>query len=71
MAATIASVRSSPTAGFMTVISVEPVPDNSPSPFTIKPLADTDMTVVMAPDTQELSNIAADTLPSVMVTHLP
>ncbi len=58
------------TAGYATVISVEPVPDNSPAPFTIKPLADMDMEVVMAPDTQTMENIATTTLPSVTVTHL-
>jgi len=56
--------------GYVTVISVEPVPDNSAAPFTIKPLADMDMEVVMAPETQTLENIAAGTLPSVTVTHL-
>ena len=51
------------TGGYMAVISVEPVPDNSPAPFTIKPLADMSIEDVMAPMTQPMSNIASDTLP--------
>ena len=52
------------TSGTMAVISVEPVPDNSPMPFTIKPLADMDVQDTMAPATQSMNNIAAMTVPS-------
>lgn len=52
------------TGGYAAVISVEPVPDNSPAPFVIKPLMDGDITSVMAPATQTMMNIAADTIPS-------
>jgi len=52
------------TGGYMAVISVEPVPDNSPMPFAIKPLADMDLEDVMAPMTQSMNNIAADTVPA-------
>ena len=52
------------TSGYMAVISVEPVPDNSPAPFLIKPLADSSIEDLMAPGTQSMDNIAATTLPS-------
>lgn len=55
-------------SGHMAVISVEPVPDDSPMPFVIKPLLDDTIEDVMAPDTQSMNNIAADTLPSGSVT---
>lgn len=58
------------TTGHMAVISVEPVPDNSPAPFTIKPLADSDVEDIMAPATQSMMNIAAGTFPTVTVTHV-
>ncbi len=52
------------TDGYMAVISVEPVPDNSPAPFTIKPLADMSIEDIMPLMTQSMRNIASDTLPS-------
>lgn len=54
--------------GHMAVISVEPVPDDSPAPFVIKPLADMAIEDLMAPMTQSMGNIAADTIPSGSVT---
>jgi len=51
------------TDGYMAVISVEPVPDNSPAPFPIKPLADMSIDDVMAPMTLGMDNIVADNLP--------
>ena len=55
-------------SGFAAVISVEPVPDNSPAPFAIKPLMDMSIEDVMAPTTQSMANIASDTVPSGSVT---
>ncbi|GAB5546730.1 MAG: hypothetical protein SangKO_064900 [Sandaracinaceae bacterium] len=52
------------TGGYAAVISVEPVPDDSPMPFVIKPLVDMTIEDVMAPDTQEMANAAASNLPS-------
>jgi len=52
------------TGGYAAVISVEPVPDDSPMPFVIKPLVDMSIDDVMAPDTQEMANAAASNLPS-------
>jgi hypothetical protein len=52
------------TDGHAAVISVEPVPDDSPMPFAIKPLTDMTVESVMAPSTQAMSNTAADTVPS-------
>lgn len=52
------------TGGYAAVISVEPVPDDSPMPFVIKPLVDMTIDDVMAPDTQEMANAAASNLPS-------
>lgn len=56
------------TGGYAAVISVEPVPDDSPMPFVIKPLVDMTIDDVMAPDTQEMANAAASNLPSGSVT---
>jgi len=56
------------TGGYAAVISVEPVPDDSPMPFVIKPLIDMSIDDVMAPDTQTMENAAASNLPSGSVT---
>lgn len=56
------------TSGYAAVISVEPMPDNSPMPFAIKPLMDMDIEDVMPPMAQDMANIAADTLPTGSVT---
>ncbi|MFK7985435.1 MAG: hypothetical protein AB8I08_05350 [Sandaracinaceae bacterium] len=50
--------------GGMAVISVEPVPDNSPMPFVLKPLVDTNVEDVMAPATQSMANMASMNNPS-------
>ena len=50
--------------GGMAVISVEPVPDDSPMPFVLKPLVDMDVEAVMAPSTQSMANEAVATNPS-------
>lgn len=53
------------TAGTNIVISIEPVPDNSPTPFTLKPLAGSaELTTFISMD-----NIAANTYPSGVVTR--
>ena len=52
----------------MAVISVEPVPDNSPMPFVLKPLADTSVEDVAPPTTQAMTNIATMNNPSGMIT---
>jgi|GEM_PF-784672 len=44
--------------GFAAVISVEPEPDNSPGPFTLKPLVDGTVDDVMPPTLQTMMNNA-------------
>ncbi|MFK7800182.1 MAG: hypothetical protein AB8G95_00990, partial [Anaerolineae bacterium] len=46
--------------GKTAVISLEPYPDNSPAPFTFKPLVDTIDDVGAPPATQELTNNIAN-----------
>jgi hypothetical protein len=53
--------------GTTVVISVEPEPDDSPSPFAIKPLVDMEVMAVMAPATQAMDN-ASGNLPKGQVT---
>ena len=45
--------------GYAAVISVEPSPDNSPAPFTLKPLVDSDVIDVGAGVLQTMVNTAA------------
>lgn len=45
--------------GYAAVISVEPSPDNSPAPFTLKPLVDSDVIDVGAGVLQTMGNTAA------------
>ncbi len=54
--------------GTMIVVSIEPVPDNSPAPFTLKPLAGSSAGVMVETFTT-LDNIAASTYPSGTVTR--
>ena len=44
--------------GYLAVISLEPEPDNSPGPFTLKPLVDTDIEDVGPGVLQPMANIA-------------
>ena len=46
------------------VVSVEPVPDDSPMPFVIKPLLDSDIEEIAPPTSQDMANNAAASLPS-------
>ncbi len=46
------------------VVSIEPVPDNSPSPFVLKPLAGDVIPNALDHTTYSLDNIAASTYPS-------
>ena len=46
--------------GLTAVISVEPVPDDSPNPFAIKPLIDATIENVAKPATQDMANMSAD-----------
>jgi hypothetical protein len=48
------------TDGHMVVISVEPQPDDSPMPFTLKPLVDDSVEDVGMGGSQDLSNTAGD-----------
>lgn len=50
--------------GMAAVISVEPVPDNSPAPFGIKPLIDMDIENVGAGGSQDMANVIAENQPS-------
>ena len=56
------------TAGTAIVISIEPVPDNSPMPFTLKPLAGSAAGAELATYTL-MDNIAASTYPSGTVSR--
>lgn len=56
------------TGGYAAVISVEPVPDDSPEPFVLKPLIDSAMESVMAPMTQSMENMSASNNPSGSIT---
>lgn len=49
--------------GYAAVISIEPEPDNSPGPFTLKPLVDDEIEDVGAEVLQEMAN-AADSFPT-------
>lgn len=46
--------------GYMAVISVEPVPDDSPAPFALKPLVDTDVEDLGAGMPQMMDNMSAN-----------
>lgn len=50
--------------GHAAVISVEPQPDNSPAPFTLKPLVTMSISDVAPPATQSMQNNAAATNPA-------
>jgi len=52
--------------GLTAVISVEPSPDDSPDPFTLKPLVASPILNVLAPDLQVMGNNAAATNPEGM-----
>jgi hypothetical protein len=54
--------------GYAAVISVEPEPDNSAGPFTLKPLIDMNIENVGAGVLQAMANMAADTSPTGTVT---
>ena len=54
--------------GHAAVISVEPEPDNSAGPFTLKPLSDMNIEDVGAGVLQAMVNMAADTSPTGTVT---
>ena len=45
--------------GYAAVISVEPSPDNSPAPFALKPLVDSNIEDIAPPTTQSAANNAA------------
>ena len=45
--------------GYLAVISIEPEPDDSPGPFTLKPLVDMDIEDVGAMVLQDMANNAA------------
>jgi hypothetical protein len=47
------------TGGYAAVISVEPEPDNSPGPFTLKPLVDADIEDVGGGVLQSMANMAS------------
>ena len=51
-------------SGATIVVSIEPVPDNSPAPFVLKPLAGDVEANAIDHSTFELNNIAASTYPS-------
>ena len=55
------------TAGYAAVISVEPSPDNSPAPFTLKPLLDGMIDDVGGGVLQMMLNNAAESSPTGMV----
>ena len=54
------------TSGHMAVISVEPMPDDSPAPFAIKPLVAA-IGSDLAPTSQTMTNMAAATAPTASV----
>jgi hypothetical protein len=68
------------TAGYAAVISIEPDPDNSPAPFTLKPLVDGDIDDVGAGVLQAMGNMASgfpsgsvmihDAVPAQEIAHL-
>jgi hypothetical protein len=58
-----------PLIGFAAVISVEPDPDNSPAPFTLKPLLDGDVEDVGIGVLQAMTNNAAATSPTGTATR--
>ncbi len=58
------------TDGYAAVISVEPDPDNSPAPFTLKPLVDGDIEDVGAGVLQAMVNMASG-FPSAQASLLP
>ena len=51
-------------AGATAVISIEPVPDNSPAPFSLKPLVGTIPTTAVAKTSYTLDNNAVNTTPN-------
>ncbi len=57
------------TDGYAAVVSVEPDPDNSPGPFTLKPLVDTDIEDVGVGVLQAMTNMAS-TFPTAAVSLL-
>ena len=57
--------------GYVAAISVEPVPDNSPAPFVLKPLLDTDIEDVGDHGSQDLSNNAAAAPIGIVVLEAP
>lgn len=54
--------------GLAAVISVEPVPDNSPAPFGIKPLIDSNIENVGAGGSQDMANVIVDNQPAGTLT---
>ena len=54
--------------GYQAVISIEPEPDDSPGPFTLKPLVDMDIEDVGAMVLQDMANNAAS-FPTGMATR--
>jgi len=54
--------------GMAAVISVEPSPDNSPAPFGIKPLIDSDIQDVGAGGSQDMENVIGSNQPSGTLT---
>jgi len=54
--------------GMAAVISVEPSPDNSPAPFGIKPLIDSDIQDVGAGGSQDMENVISANQPSGTLT---
>ncbi len=54
--------------GMAAVISVEPSPDNSPEPFGIKPLIDSDIQNVGAGGSQDMENVIGSNQPSGTLT---
>ncbi len=56
------------TDGYAVVITIEPEPDVSPGPFTIKPLVDDEVEDVGRGGFQTLTNKAADALPTGIAT---
>ena len=58
------------TGGYAAVITVEPEPDNSPGPFTLKPLIDMSIEDVGPAVIQSMENRSADA-PTGVVTIAP
>ncbi len=56
------------TSGYVAVISIEPSPDNSPAPFTFKPLVDGDIEDVGGGTLQSMANNAAASFPTGSIT---